>query len=296
MQKHLIAQLIFLVSFINASAQNTPHIRAMGVCEVNFEFGEIYKWNEWNHLSDFKILSPSSEILTKDFSDFYYRSDREINCSWLAASIGFHFSNHDKTAYLNNPVLHFGVNYATALGYGCQYVKSEFFPYDTLTSSNNGAQYFIDSITEEGLWMAHPYTLLNFDLNLLLRTNAEKRFSLFAGAGLTAGASTKSYTIIQDNKSSFAQEHDVFYYFQHLPFFSGDGFWKHEEVKNKSDVLLSAYIPFGIDFRIGNKSKLLSRIHFSLNGRKFIDLQDFDVGQGLKGNGFTFSSGLKYTW
>jgi hypothetical protein len=131
------------------------------------------------------------------------------------------------------------------------------------------------------------------DISLIYRTDPKARWQFYGGIGLTAGASLKSYTTIDYMVGSNLQSTDYYFY----PMYSNQvSDYKNEYFRNSADFGLSAYVPLGIDFRMGKKRPFWKRTHLFYEvrpGAAFSSIGDLSsfaniaVQQGL---------GIKVNW
>jgi hypothetical protein len=147
----------------------------------------------------------------------------------------------------------------TGGGFSGNLFKEERKPYDTLISTQTGDAYYVDSVDAKNLNMSYTADQLRLDGSLIFRTDPAARWSLHAGIGLSAGMSMNAQTEILYMHKKYTE-------MQFVEFSNGDGFYdtdnfESENFRNKPSFGFSAYVPMGIDFRMGNKREFWKHTH-----------------------------------
>lgn len=287
--------MLFALSLIQVHSQydTTQSIKAVQACEVNVFGGGYFQPIQYGTIDEFKKLAPGSELLKANFNGYNQYNDylSSMN-SMFAVNLGLRFSNKSKTAYLKNPLLRIGITYLTTTDLANNLSKEDSFRSDTLISTSTGQVYYIDSTIYRSYNMQHSSDQLRLDLSFNYRTDPKARWQFFAGFGLTAGISLKSYTTINYTVGSNLESVNYYFY----PVQSEIYDYKNEYFRNSADFGAMAYIPLGIDFRMGKKRPFWKRTHLFYEvrpGACFSSIGDLDfygnvaVQQGL---------GLKINW
>jgi hypothetical protein len=145
-------------------------------------------------------------------------------------------------------------------------------PFDTLQSAQTGEVYLVDSIQSNYYNMNYWSQQLRFDGSLIFRTNPEARLSLFSGIGLTAGMSIMAMTDVYSS-TTFQMETE-------LPGGSSSSIqtdnenntYVLESFRNATNFGASAYVPMGIDFRVGKKNEFLKRLFLNYEFRPGVNV------------------------
>jgi hypothetical protein len=255
--------LTFCSSVIAQESQPKP-VKRISIRELQLQTGFIAGHQNNNTLSDFKALAPQSLLLNRNFSGYnQYNSFYNVNWSnsLFTFSLGIQFSDKQKTAYKSNPLLRIGVSYLNRTSLTSSLNREERFPYDTLVSARTGQTIYVDSTTSNSYTMNYTSEQIRLDLSLIYRTNPSRRWSLFAGIGITVGSSINatteishsqynrfdSYTTNRNNYSSYGG--------------SSSGLNENETIRNKNEFGFTAYLPLGIDVRLGRKYEFWKRLH-----------------------------------
>lgn len=151
-------------------------------------------------LADFQTLAPQSVLLQQDLSA--YQSSPFFNLSFpgqsQSLSVGL------KLGKMPNATLRLGLmhtNQNNALSTGGGYTES--FRIDTLTSSQSGTQYFVDSFSTHSYNANYSQEQLRLDASLIFRYNADKRWSFYGGIGANFGLSYNCITQVQHHVSPY---------------------------------------------------------------------------------------------
>jgi len=142
-------------------------------------------------------------------------------------------------------------------------VNESTFRVDTLYQGSTSNIYgFLDS-TER--FMSNGYykaTAIKLDIAHIWSTDNSKRVNLFAGLGMNAGLNIAPKTEIFSNRWNESVLRDV-----NGQVISSNGYYnsnwdfKRETFQNKTGFSSTAYIPIGLDFRVGNRREYLKNLH-----------------------------------
>lgn len=248
----------------------------------------------------FKLLAPNSLLLKGNTSGFDAQNkyfSLGIDNSVISLIAGLKFNRPQNTNTKARPQLRIGLTYLSRTSIRGSLYQRDNVPYDTLFSANTGNIIYVDSVIINSYSMSYTSEQLRLDLSLIYRTDPTSRWSFFYGAGLMGGYSLSAQTEIYYNNYGWSEAR--------LPFGSGytsgsfttyDDTNSREVFKNQREYGFSAFIPLGIDFRIGNKSKILSQMHLFYEFRLGIDFQAIpSLGNYI----MPFNQnaiGLRYSW
>ncbi len=245
----ILLMALFVINGLKAQ-ENAPKIR---VSEFHVQNGFVLNSGQHFGLADYKTLAPTSELLANDFTTFqsndYYIFNGPTSSSYQTIQLGLTFKSNP------NPLWRIGISHISLGDISKGFSKSTIVPYDTLTSSQTGQQYFLDSTYEENYNMNYSSQQLRLETSLIYRTNPENRWSVYAGIGLSFGFSYNASTTIDFNSYSYGSSYDQSYDY------SNWGQDKREYFENKSNWSTSVFVPMGIDFRLGKKREFWKRLH-----------------------------------
>ena len=294
--KQTIALLLMAIITVNASAQEAPPaIKKIQITSLSVLTSAFIESSETGTIEDFYALAPNSKLLPSDLSDYSTNSGFYGNGSFASTILmGFKFSNKDKSAYKPNPILRVGLTYMNGTSLSASAYKDDRFAYDTLTSSNTGESFPVDSISTTGYNMTYTSQQIRLDASLTYRTNPEARWSLFAGFGITFGGSINTKTNIQYSQYSYISpttNSQVGYYNQNYM-----GEYDTESFNNSNNIAFSAYIPLGVDFRIANNSEFWQRVHLFYEMRPTLNMTSISELRTITNPAFQHGIGLKVQW
>ncbi|KRP10370.1 MAG: hypothetical protein ABR95_12205, partial [Sphingobacteriales bacterium BACL12 MAG-120813-bin55] len=169
-------------------------------------------------------------------------------------------------------------------------------PFDTLTSASTGQTLYVDSVTIENYNMNYSSEQLRFDGSFIYRTNPAARWSMFTGAGITAGLAITTYTDIYYSKygrtdTRYANETQSSS-FSYSNFISS----KSESFQNRTTFGASAYVPLGIDFRIGKDKEFWKRTHLFYEIRPGINFTAIPELHTVANVSLQSGFGLRVSW
>ncbi|NNC83936.1 MAG: hypothetical protein HKN79_10190, partial [Flavobacteriales bacterium] len=175
-----------------AGAQNESSVH---VTDFNLYFGSNGQEANTFTQSDLMALSPAiQDDLLYQEDDYFSNGFSNAPNFTFKAMIGLRFDQKGTEALRNNPTLRIGITYdhVTALDY--YRGSSETYRIDTLTSSQNGNQIYVDSIARRSVSVEYISERFALDASLIFRTSQEKNLSFYAGLGLSAGLSFNNRT------------------------------------------------------------------------------------------------------
>lgn len=245
----MVCALYPFVSF----AQET--VKSIAVKEVYVQIGTPYNWNNVAGPNDFARVFSQSAFLKEDLTGYQYsQGGYSYGGSKFAVQMGLKFRNKEKTDFRNS-TLRVGLVGTDGVSFGSTLYKANTFHYDTLISQKTGAQYFVDSQSYSSYSMNYQSTNLLLDVALIYRSNSSKRWSLFGGFGIAAGASITANGIVRKDQYNTVDN----------GFANQSGTIKNnnqrEVFKGSKNILVSAYLPLGVDFKISRKNNFFNKIH-----------------------------------
>lgn len=263
MKTRILAGIIAMISMttiLQAQTSDQPKIKCASIRNFYINIGMHTTLDMNANLTDFFKLAPQSSLLTTDFADYQMNGGRTMNSNrMINLGIGLKFANKDRTAYRSNPELRLGFSYYSGGSMSANLHNEIRTPYDTLTSSQTGDVYYVDSVDAHYVDLNYQYDQLRIDGNIIWRTNPEARCSLFAGVGISAGMSIHAQTEIMYTHMKYT-DYDFNTMGSLSNYSMGDNYFV-EHYKNKNNFGFSAYIPMGVDLRIGNKREFWKRTH-----------------------------------
>ncbi len=230
-------------------------------------------------LTDFQALAPSSSILQQDLSA--YNTNPVFNFSFpgqsQSLSLGLNLGKMPN-ATLRVGLMH--INQGNALSTGGSYTET--FRVDTLTSSQTGEQFFVDSFSTHSYNATYSQEQIRLDASLIFRYKADKRWSFYGGIGVNFGLSYNGVTHVRHNVSPYGNSYP-FGLFNDIMY--NNGTHEHESFENKGGFGFGVYAPLGIDFQVGKKREFWKPLHLYMELRP-----GFNVNQ-IAGLGTSFSAG-----
>ncbi len=259
---------------------------SLGTAQAQISINEIYLQSgaffgqTKGSLADFQTLAPSSSILQQDLSAYQSSPIYSFNLPGQSQTLSLGL----KLAKLPNATLRLGLMHTgqrNALSAGGSYTET--FRIDTLTSSQSGEQFFIDSFSTHSYHANYTQEQLRLDASLIFRYKADKRWSFFGGIGANFGLSYNAATTIHHRVSPYGDYYG--YGFFNDIMFNDFGTHETETFENKGGFGLGVYAPLGIDFQVGKKREFWKPMHLYMELRP-----GFNVNQ-IAGLGTTFSAG-----
>lgn len=302
MKNFLLSSFAFSLLFPSLHAQE--EIKTENSKKLKFSDFSLYQNSEFflretafTTLDAFQKISPSNELIPQDLTRFFHikGGDRreQIGFSLIA---GFDFQEKGKRKFFANKSLRFGLFYNNQ-NYLSSYYNVRFrSPYGFATVMGTGETFPLDSISIHGYGFEYFSQQLGLESSLLFKSRDERRFKFYVGIGITAAksftATTKAYYGFQGT-IEFRDLNDG-------PYHPGNTSARkivreQEDSKASGNTSFAAFIPAGVDFTIGKRSKWLKRAHvfYEFRGGVFTTIiSDYGAVNGtLLSGGF----GIRYS-
>jgi hypothetical protein len=281
-------QLLFIAFFIftnlNAQIKITQiHLNAGSFMDID---------NSKNKLSDFTLLAPGSSILSKDFSAYqtngYYFSGGLMrdnpflsnSSNFQSIQLGLSFAKCPKGT------LRIGISNVHSELLKTAGFKYESYVVDTLISSQTGQMYYVDSTISNYYNGNYSNDQLRLDAAYIFEANAGKRWAFHAGLGLSIGMSYRSTTRLRTEE-----------YIQPYSGFESIANSENIESETYGNFMVmggSAYIPLGLNFKLGNKREFWKPFVIYNEFRPTIQLNSIPNNTVKLNVGFGSTLGLRY--
>lgn len=234
----------------------------------------------------FRKLAPGSEILDQDFATYGFNAGLGSTGSfYFTPSLSFRFNRADGSVN-NHFRMRAGLSYTNGQMLYQSAQKSTRIAYDTLVSTITGEVVIRDSVQSENIGMSYQGSSLQIDLSVLWSTDFEARFQVYAGVGVAAGVTFNNRTTITNNSFLYDSEHT----------FDRTGVnFKSEQYSNKAGFSGNAYLPLGLDWRLG-KEGFWEAIHLLGEFRPGIAFYTIPELDSYVSPSFGFVMGIKVGW
>lgn len=283
--------------FITASAQtDSLQIQKSGLSEVFISIGQNLKSTTTGTLQDFRKLAPRSEILKNDFTGFHSNNGyiTEMN-TYFSIMAGIN-PKCCKTSNPGSSLLRVGINFGDGMRFSNYLDKSTRTAFDTLISGQTGEYYYRDSVLDEYCDMTYISQELNIEGSYIFRTSPERRWSFFAGFGVSGGFTfNNSVSINQysyESRSIRLQNGDTFY---ENSYSYNENNSINEVFRLKSSFTTSFFLPLGVDFRIGKRRDFLKKFHLFYELRPGIQVRNIPELDTFTGISTVSCFGLRVT-
>ena len=278
----LVASAFNLTAFFaqEATLPKTDKKCSFHITEVQLQNGFQLNPMPNTNLLDFQALAPNSALLATDFSSFSLVNRQATVGSFQALSVGIKFKKRI-------PTLRLGIAYLMNNNLNMAYEKVNKYAYDTLTSSQTGAQTVLTHDTLNRYSMTNLSKQLRLDAALIFRTNESARWSLYAGVGVSLGYTIESTTRVDytvesidcpKNKENTIASRQI------------------EIFENKNYLTSTIYAPLGIDFRIGKKREFWKHLHLTYELKPSINFVAIPEINTVTVVGMVSTGGLRYTF
>ncbi len=136
--------------------------------------------------------------------------------------------------------------------------------------------------------MTYTTQQIRVDISVIYRTNPLARWSMYGGVGIEFGSSVRASTNVYYSEYSFIESSGS----------SSNGsntMFRYETIANKNNIGGAAYLPLGVDFRVGKKREFFKQMHFFYEARPFLNYLNIPELGTIASVGMKSGIGLRIT-
>lgn len=293
----ICSQLIMHLTVIGQvdTAFKLPKVR---ISEINLHAGIPPGVPYIGSLTDFKLLAPES-VLLSTVDTGYSRSPgyNATGNSMFSILLGAKFVDKRGEKFKHSPILRVGVSYFGEALAVSNFTKTTHIPYDTLISTQTGQLTYLDSTIRENVGITYTSRQIRLDAAIVYMTSPLSLWSLYAGAGMTAGLSITTKTNLDYSKYVTLVETSQFgggSSIVHYGLFEDNG--KSEEFTNKINYGYSVYAPLGMSFKLGKRHHILKMISINLELSPSIHGSSIQELKTTINTNIGLAVGMKISW
>lgn len=298
----LLLTLITLITLhtTNSLAQQS-RIRPMKCTSVALYAGGIIESNTAQSPNDFKLLAPQSVVLAESSIKRYSTSTRyrltgdgALTGNAIASvMVAFKFGNKQHTDYKRNTLLRVGASYLSQTSLATSFFTKESSVYDTLVSIATGRAVFLDSVARRYYHMNYSSNQIRVDVAYLVRSDPYERWSLYTGIGLSGGISVNAktqinYTLYNELETRYQNGTNYVTPINTVT--------STETFNNRNNAILSAYVPLGIDVRLGNQKQFWTQTHLFYELRAAVNTTKIPELHTIINVSFLHGIGVRYSF
>lgn len=281
------------------SAQEDLDKPGFTISDINLGFGG-YSYTELGlSLNDFRKLAPQSELLKADFSNLYtngfytntYYEDALESQSVSEITAGLAKKISESKKYQFFPEYRFGFMYQSGIRSSRYYSRDDYERFDTLTSSQTGQVFYVDSVKHTSYNMRYSAQQLRITASVIFRHNPLSRWSLYAGGGFNLGMTINPFTEIDytyQTSTNFTLPYSV------LP--TKNEIYISETFRNKFSMAGAGFLIAGVDWRVGRKREFWKRLHLSYELRPIVDYNNIPERKSFVNAAVQHQFSFRYTF
>lgn len=224
-------------------------------CVSDIYFGGISSYSNLSNIALYEIrkLTARSVLLNTNLTNHHYNSyiGTEACRPYFGFSIGENLTERYNYIYRIN----FAFSLSNSNHIYAGFYRTDSIPYDTLTSSQTGNVFYVKKMIIDEYNIYYQSNKLIIDVNGIVSTNPLKRFSFYAGLGLSYGIGLSASTEVTHN--TFTRYSAPAYYNNS----DHNGYFEVETFKNQNGYSFGVYVPLGVQFRIWKTAKFLKRLN-----------------------------------
>lgn len=269
-----ILACLFGASLSFAQAQDVKSKGRLYLSDLYIQTGFVSQGDVSLSLEDYRRIAPESKLLKNDLSSYeggrssYYGGYRYTS-PLFSMLVGINFREKPNWQ-LRVGFTQFREDLANLY---LQHTARK--PYDTLVSAQTGAKTYVDSVNRKSYSIGHFRQQMRFEASLIYRTNPEKRWSFYAGIGASLNLQLNPRTSVLYFETNYTEISNSNTY-RTSYFNSSEYVDKREEFTHKSSLGVSFFAPIGVDFRIGKKHSVWSKVHLFYEARPMLSFSRID--------------------
>ncbi len=288
----------------------TGSTKKFEIQDISIQSGFLLEQGTSSSTADFQSLAPQSVLLNGDFSGYTsypyftsyagYNSNNNYNSRnrmspMASILLGIKINKKNRETKFN-PLLRIGLAYYAKSGMNSGLNKTERSTFDKFTSAQTGQTVLLDSVSIKTLYMNYASQQLRLDGSLIFRTDPQKRWSIYTGIGITAGISLNATTDIYSTKSERVESRLINQPIDEIGTYYGSNLdIVKESFRNKSNFGASAFIPIGIDHRLGKKRDIWKQLHIFAELRPGISINSIPELRTSASGSIQNTFGIKYS-
>lgn len=262
--------------------------RKFKIVDANILLGAEVQQSPRGSFTDFQKLNPQSTLLSANMNGYIAsKGYGGMGGPAFGASLGIARLNNEN----NKSTTEFRVGISfTGINISNSFTKTDTKPYDTLISSQTGQTVYSDSVTSHSYKMNYTSQQVKVDVSAIYRTNKAARWSLYGGIGIEAGETVMAFTDIDYTERRAIKPAYI------ISSSSGNNnLSQSERFINNNGFQFAAYLPLGIDFRVGAKKEFFKQLHLFYEARPFLSNTNIPELGSITGVGLKMGFGLRVT-
>ncbi len=285
-----VVSLLFALAMA-AGAMAQDESKSLEIKSASVQFGLYTGDAGVSNFIDFQKLAPTMTLTENDLVGFSNQNGYIDNSGpAFSANLIFAKPNAGNAARFNLEY-RVGVSFQQVDLMNQNYHREDEYRIDTLLSSRNGKEFFVDSIQNQNYYLTYTQRHVMLDGDVTISTNPQKRWKFYAGIGVSLGLSVSPTTEISYTSNSYIEgridEDEEFY-------LESDG--NTERFSNKGGFFGRVYLPLGIDFRIGKKKESLTKYHLFVESRQSLNFQSVSELSSITTIASTGGVGMRYNF
>lgn len=293
MYKIFLFSFVFIISGLYVKSQNDEQSKSF-INDFHIYTGFSASGNQKGSINDFLDLAPNSKLLAEELinDSSFYSTSNFITNPVFELSLGVNLAKKNKKL---TPKLRFGIQYSNGSMISGGAHHSTLTPYDTIISTKIGETYYLDSINTRYYNTDYKTEQIKLLASLIYQTNEELRWTLYSGIGMLFGVSFNSNTNI-----SYTEFHNFnIRNFEDQSYQSLQSSYnfniRNETHTNKPVTSFAAYVPLGIDFKIGKTNPFWKNIHLQLEFRPGIQSNIIPELETITSTFIQYNFGIRYS-
>ena len=263
--KIIVTAVVLTIYALGATAQETnpdDHKKGMRITAFNIDFGFNGSYAALT-VDDYLKMKNTAVDQSQFISNpqDYNLSSYSGSGGSFAPSISLGFTPYSKKLGAHNYNRELRIKLGGSFGGRRSFFFSqdEKFAYDTLSSSIGNPDIFIDSVYYNNRNYVETISEINIGVSYLFKTNASKRWHLYAGVGAEYGFAFQNYVSINNDEGYYLSS----YYSPNYYRDTNDNYtYNSSKSKLTSNThFVRLYIPLGINFRIANDNASFKHVN-----------------------------------
>lgn len=288
----LLTAILFSTAAILAQEVKKPKIK-LSQFQISMGGDRALAPLTWTQ-EDFNLLAPGAQWPTGAVP---YRNQFGWDAATLNINVAFHPLKKNEDERNMNRLIRAGISAQGVSASIYNTSSSMTTRVDTLVSSSTGNIYgFVDSIRQNFTYGSYNSTAVKADFAYLGYTDISKRISFYSGIGASFGITIAPRTQVQSHAWNSERITDTTGNFISSQSFSNGFDVNRESYRNKMGYLATAYVPLGIDFRLGKKNEFMKQMHLFFELRPTVSALNIPEIRTFVYPSLQNSIGVKFEW
>ncbi len=255
-----------------AQTDSSSSSKQFKLVEARISLGMFNNKNALSDIGYFNTLSGNQSTILPDNLTAYSVEGGYSGSGLFSLQLGWIKKSKKTNDYNNNRIFRLGIDFYTPSIMNYSYRNEKIARIDTLTSSQNGSSYYVDSVITDYYNAAYNSSVLQVTFSAIYSTSQAHQVALYGGLEGALGITFNNYTNISyytdfSNRITLANNVSTYEQSRYNVVFNSA-----ETFRNKTGFTAALGVPLGIDLRLGKKREFWEKLHLFSEVTPYISL------------------------